>query len=146
MALNPPTKLQRIKNRTTMSKTFVKNDAGFVCVHCGYQVPPLYTTSRDHCPRCLYSLHVDVNPGDRANPCHGELVPIGIEHNSKKGLIINYHCDTCGEYHNNKAAPDDDYDTILELSANPLTYLYPRKHWKPIRNYLTLTKPKIYLY
>lgn len=61
MALNPPTKLQRIKNRTTMSKTFVKNDAGFVCVHCGHQVPPLYTTSRDHCPRCLYSLHVDIN-------------------------------------------------------------------------------------
>ena len=124
---NPNEKLKRIENRTTMSKTFVKNDAGFVCVHCGCDVPPLRTTSRDHCTRCLYSLHVDINPGDRANTCHGELVPIGIEQNSKKGLIIKYHCDTCGEYHNNKAAPDDDYDTILELSANPLTYLYSNK-------------------
>lgn len=122
----PSQKLKRPKSSLNMSKTFVKNDAGFVCAHCGHIVKPLHTTSRDHCTECLYSLHVDINPGDRANPCRGQLVPIGIERSTKKGIVIKYHCDVCGEYHNNKAAPDDNYDTILELSANPITYLYGR--------------------
>lgn len=104
------------------SKRFAKNDAGFVCVHCGAAVPPLLTSSRDHCTKCLHSLHVDINPGDRANLCRGKLVPVGIEQNGKKGLIINYRCDTCGTYHNNKAAPDDDYDAILELAARPAKF------------------------
>ena len=107
-----------------MSKRFSKNDNGFVCAHCGADVPPLLTSSRDHCTKCLHSLHVDINPGDRANTCRGKLVPIGIDQNSKKGIVIQYHCDTCGAYHNNKAAPDDDYDAIVELSANPSVYFY----------------------
>ena len=108
----------------TVSKRFTKNDAGFTCQHCGHYVPPLLSSSRDHCTACLYSLHVDINPGDRANTCHGLLVPVGITLNSKKGTVIHYHCDTCGAYHNNKAAPDDDFDTILELSRNPRKNLY----------------------
>lgn len=109
-----------------MKKRFSKNDTGFVCAQCGHTVPPLLSSSRDHCTHCLHSLHVDINPGDRANSCRGLLVPIGIEQNSKKGIVIKYHCNTCGAYHNNKAAPDDNYDTILEVSANPAAYLYPR--------------------
>lgn len=116
-----PSRNPRPKIQPT-SKRFTKNDAGFVCAHCGAAVTPLLTSSRDHCTRCLHSLHVDINPGDRANPCRGKLVPVGIEQNGKKGLIINYRCDTCGAYHNNKAAPDDDYDAILELAARPAKF------------------------
>lgn len=123
------TPLQRQKQRPRKrppltSKHFTKNDAGFVCAHCGALVPPLLTSSRDHCTQCLHSLHVDINPGDRANPCRGKLVPIGITQSNKKGTVIKYHCDTCGAYHNCKAAPDDNYDTILRVAANPVTYLY----------------------
>ncbi len=50
---------------------FVKNDQGFVCAHCGQTVEPLGYTSRNHCPHCLYSLHVDIHPGDRQNPLPG---------------------------------------------------------------------------
>ena len=123
-------KLKRTMKYPHMNKRFVKNDAGFICQHCGHKVKPLLSSSRDHCTACLYSLHVDINPGDRANTCHGLLVPIGITISGKKGTVINYHCDTCGEYHNNKAAPDDDFDMILELSRNPLRYLYgaPNNH------------------
>ncbi len=117
-------KLRHSQKYPLMNKRFTKNDAGFTCQHCGRYVPPLLSSSRDHCTTCLYSLHVDINPGDRANTCHGLLVPIGITLNSKKGTIIHYHCDTCGAYHNNKAAPDDDFDAIIELSRNPLQYLY----------------------
>lgn len=115
---------QQRKKPLVTSKRFTKNDNGFVCQNCGHIVPPLLSSSRDHCTNCLYSIHVDINPGDRANTCHGLLVPIGVTLNSKKGTIINYHCDTCGEYHNNKSAPDDNFDTIVELSRNPIKKLY----------------------
>lgn len=57
------------------SKRFSKNDSGFVCAHCGKKVEPLGYTSRNHCPFCLWSLHVDENPGDRACECGGEMEP-----------------------------------------------------------------------
>ena len=99
-----------------MGAKFTKNDNGFICANCGCEVKPLGYTSRDHCPKCLVSLHVDINPGDRENTCKGMLIPIGIQQSTKKGIVINYRCNKCGEFHNNKAAIDDDFDTILRVS------------------------------
>ncbi len=48
---------------------FVKNDKSFICINCGKKVEKLKYTSRDHCNYCLYSLHVDITPGDRENDC-----------------------------------------------------------------------------
>ncbi len=99
-------------------KTFSKNDSGFVCAHCGKEVKPLGYTSRNHCPYCLYSLHVDVNPGDRQNTCLGLQQPIGIENNSKKGYVIIYKCTKCGLVTRNKSALDDDFGCILRVSSH----------------------------
>lgn len=99
-------------------KKFTKNDAGFVCVHCGHSVPKLEKSSRDHCNKCLYGLHVDIYPGDRANTCRGELQPIGVLTSSKKGYVIEYRCKACGKAINNKAAQDDDFEALLNLSRN----------------------------
>lgn len=96
----------------------IKNDNGFICRHCGKEVKPLGYTSRDHCPYCLYSIHIDNIPGDRANNCLGDLVPISIENNNKKGYVIVYKCNKCGEIKRNKSANDDDFETILEVSRN----------------------------
>ena len=60
-------------------KRFNELDEGFICKHCGKEVLPLGYSSRDHCPYCLYSIHIDINPGDRQNTCLGMLRPIGIE-------------------------------------------------------------------
>ena len=60
-------------------KVFSKLDEGFTCLYCGKEVGPLNYTSRDHCPYCLHSIHVDINPGDRENDCLGDMKPIGIE-------------------------------------------------------------------
>ena len=75
---------------------FKKVDESFICVNCGKEVKPLGYTSRNHCPYCLHSLHVDITPGDRANPCKGILKPIGIGNSNKKGYIINFKCEKCG--------------------------------------------------
>lgn len=103
-------------------KRFQKNDNGFVCIGCGRQVPPNRVTSRDHCPFCLTSLHVDLFPGDRANPCGGKLIPIGTEPHPKKGFVIHYKCEKCNAKVSNKAAMTgdcpDDTDLLIRLTAN----------------------------
>ena len=99
-------------------KTFTKNDQGFVCLNCGKYVQPLKVTSRNHCPYCLHSVHVDINPGDRANTCKGLLKPIGMEYNSNKGKVIVFKCSKCGKVGKNKCAPDDSEKAILDLMRN----------------------------
>ncbi len=104
------------------NKRFSKNDSGFICAHCGVEVRPLGYTSRDHCNKCLCSLHVDINPGDRANTCLGVLVPINVTTSAKKGYVINYRCAKCGQLHNNKSAEDDSFKAILSVMNG--TYKY----------------------
>ena len=99
------------------SKRFTKNDSGFVCEHCGRSVEPLGYTSRNHCPYCLWSLHLDINPGDRASECRGQLKPVKVEINSKRGFIVVHKCERCGEIRRNKAADDDDRNLIIALTA-----------------------------
>lgn len=101
---------------------FVEIDESFVCENCGKIVEPLGYSCRNHCPSCLYSKHVDINPGDRAEECHGLLEPIGIEMNSKKGYVIVYKCKKCGAIRKNIAARDDDMKLIIKLSSNPIEY------------------------
>jgi len=96
-------------------KRFTMKDEGFICKNCNKEVSPLEYTARDHCPYCLCSLHVDILPGDRKNPCKGLLKPIGIEKFRDTYKII-YKCDTCGEIHKNIMASDDDMDLIIKLS------------------------------
>ena len=97
-------------------KSFTKNDQGFKCLNCGKQVFPLKYTSRDHCPFCLCSIHIDINPGDRANTCLGILKPVDLEYSQNKGYVIVYKCQNCGEMHKNKVSSDDDKNTILKVS------------------------------
>ena len=42
-------------------KLFSKKDESFVCENCKKEVEVLNYTSRDHCPFCLYSKHVDIS-------------------------------------------------------------------------------------
>mgnify|MGYP001625675824 CR=1 FL=1 len=99
-------------------KNFTKRDEGFICKNCNKKVEKLGYTSRDHCPHCLCSLHVDILPGDRNETCHGLLRPISVELDSKKGYVIIYKCDKCGSIRKNKAAKDDNMDLIIKLTAN----------------------------
>ena len=94
----------------------IKNDTGFICQNCGKEVQPLKYTSRNHCPYCLHSIHIDNVPGDRANTCLGIMEPIDVEPSNKKGYIITFRCKKCKEVKRNKMADDDDYDTLLKLT------------------------------
>ena len=100
-------------------KIFYKKDEPFTCLNCGKEVSPLGYTTRDHCPYCLYYIHIDINPGDRKNPCKGLLKPIEIEKYKDTYKII-YQCQTCKEIHKNIMSKDDNYEEIIKVSQNNL--------------------------
>lgn len=108
-------------------KRFRKNDEGFVCVNCGRQVEKLGYTSRNHCPFCLCSVHIDILPGDRANPCGGILRPIRADVDPKKGYVLVHRCDKCGAVVRCRAAADakvqpDDLNLLIPLTAGEYRY------------------------
>ena len=109
-------------------KHFKNNDSGFVCAVCGAKVPPLGYSSRNHCNKCLSSLHVDIMPGDRACECRGIMKPIFAEPDSRRGYIISQKCEKCGEIHRCRSAEDDPVDLIIELTSKSGEYSdRPRK-------------------
>jgi len=95
-------------------KRFTKNNESFICEHCGKTVPFHLTSSRDHCCFCLYSKHVDINPGDRQNGCKGLLEPIGIKTANGKTQIA-YNCQKCLGRVFNIVADDDSKDVLNQL-------------------------------
>lgn len=104
------------------TKLFSKNDSGFICKNCGKAVLPLGYTSRNHCPFCLCSLHVDINPGDRQNTCGGILRPVQALPDSKRGYIIIHRCERCGAVVRNRSAHEakvqpDDTELLIKLTA-----------------------------
>lgn len=105
------------KGKEKILRKFTVIDEEFICENCGKHVPKLGYSCRNHCPYCLYSKHVDVNPGDRKEECQGLLEPIGLESGSKKGYSIIFRCKKCGKLRKNKIAEDDDMEKIIELST-----------------------------
>ena len=106
-------------------KRFQKNDNGFICTVCGKEVFPLGYTSRDHCPHCLSSVHVDIMPGDRASDCGGVMDPIRVEPDPKKGYVIIHKCRKCGYVSRNKAAHEakeqpDSINKLIKLTAGEI--------------------------
>ncbi len=103
---------------------FVKNDSGFVCRNCGKTVEPLGSSSRNHCPFCLASLHVDVNPGDRAADCGGIMDAVSARPDPRHGYLIAHRCRKCGALRKNRSAYDakvqpDDVGLLIALTAKP---------------------------
>ena len=96
-------------------KNFTMKNETFICENCNKLVNKSDYTARDHCPYCLYSKHVDINPGDRLNECKGLLVPIGIE-KFKNTYKIIYKCEKCKKIHKNIMHDDDNMDLIINLS------------------------------
>ena len=113
-------KHEGIEVKMIKSSKFTEIDEEFICENCGKKVLPLGYSCRNHCPYCLHSKHVDINPGDRLEGCHGDLEPIGLEIDGKKGYIIIFQCKKCGAIRKNKAARDDNKDLIIDLSSKPI--------------------------
>ena len=94
-------------------KRFTKRVENFKCEHCGADVVGDGYTN--HCPQCLWSKHVDNNPGDRESTCGGMMKPISITV-QKNGYIITHKCTECGKEINQHSAENDNVDAIIAIS------------------------------
>jgi rubrerythrin len=99
-----------------MEKRFQRRIENFTCEHCGKTIEG--TGYTDHCSECLWSKHVDINPGDRKAKCGGALEPIGVEVKTND-YIIHYKCKECNFVHRVKADKKDNIDAIIALCKKP---------------------------
>lgn len=92
---------------------FKKTVESFTCENCGETVDGNGYTN--HCPHCLWSKHVDNDPGDRKNDCCGLMEPIGTEENGGKWQMVQ-KCQKCGVVKKNKLATTDNFDKVVKIS------------------------------
>ncbi len=95
-------------------KRFVRTTEDFACENCWAKVAGNGYTN--HCPECLWSKHVDVNPGDRAEPCGGPMKPVGVETKGSEHTLT-HRCILCGFSRRQTANKNDNYEEIIKLSS-----------------------------
>jgi hypothetical protein len=78
------------------------------------------TAHRNHCPNCLWSRHVDDEPGDRASDCQSSMEPIAITVRGDGEWVIIHRCRGCGVLHANRSAGDDNPLLLVRLAVLPL--------------------------
>lgn len=93
-----------------MSEVFKKMKEDFGCEHCGEQVVGDGYTN--HCPQCLWSQHVDIYPGDRAEECGGLMRPQSLELEGGE-YVLTHKCEQCGGQKRNKVSKNDDISSFL---------------------------------
>lgn len=107
-------------------KKYYQNHAcyeSFICKKCGYPIGASGAGSdhRNHCPRCLCSVHVDNIPGDRASNCSGimEAISVWVRQNGEWAII--HRCTRCGHLNSNRIAADDNQIKLMSIALKPLS-------------------------
>lgn len=100
---------------TLQAKRFTRKKEDFTCGKCGFFV--IGDGYTNHCPKCLWCKHVDINPGDRANDCCGLMEPYRIEGTTGKAYTVLHKCLKCGAQKPNKIRDVDDIDAVLAVIA-----------------------------
>lgn len=93
----------------------------FTCRVCGREVIPDNAGSghRNHCPNCLSSLHVDIEPGDRASNCGGAMEPIAVWVRKSGEWAVIHRCKRCGVLSSNRIAADDNPMKLMSIAFKP---------------------------
>ncbi len=94
---------------------FKRTIEDFVCEHCAAEVKGDGYTN--HCPQCLWSKHVDTEPGDRAAGCGGMMEPIALEGPTGNYRIV-HHCEKCNIERRVAVAKSDDMQAVLVLARS----------------------------
>ena len=113
------------ENRKQSFETYKNRpcEDSFTCQVCGRPVTPegAGTGHRNHCPHCLSSKHLDIEPGDRAADCGGTMDPIAVwvRRNGEWALI--HRCRVCGALSSNRIAADDNPVKLMSLAMKPVS-------------------------
>ncbi len=94
----------------------------FTCKVCGRLVVPSGAGSehRNHCPNCLSSQHLDIDPGDRSADCGGvmEAIAVWVRKNGEWAII--HRSKICGALSSNRIAADDNPMKLISLAMKPI--------------------------
>ena len=103
-------------------KTHACNDA-FTCKVCGRQVFSEGSGSdhRNHCNNCLWSLHLDIEPGDREADCGGIMEPVAVWVRKDGEWAVIHRCRRCGAFSSNRVAADDNPMKLMSIAMKPLS-------------------------
>lgn len=117
--------MNRENKRKTYKKDYYKTHAckeSFTCKSCGREVVPTGAGSnhRNHCPNCLCSQHLDIEPGDRAADCGGLMEPIAVWVHKNGEWAIIHRCRICGALSSNRIAADDNPMKLMSLAMKPI--------------------------
>ena len=117
--------MNRENKRKTFEKGYYKTHPccdAFTCKACGWPVAPEGAGSghRNHCPNCLTSLHLDVEPGDRAADCGGLMEPVAVWVRKGGEWAVIHRCKRCGALSSNRVAADDSPMKLLSIAARPM--------------------------
>lgn len=94
--------------------SFTRTIEDFTCGHCGTHVTGDGYTN--HCPCCLWSRHVDISPGDRAQSCGAMMEPVALE-GSTPDYVIVHRCEKCGAVRRVRVSPADDPEAVVALAG-----------------------------
>ena len=89
--------------------SFFRRIEDFKCEHCGAAIAGDGYTN--HCSKCFWSKHVDIEPGDRAETCGGTMKPISAERKGD-GWTLVHECMVCGHTKRNKMSASDNFDIV----------------------------------
>ena len=117
--------MNRENKRKQFEKGYYKTHPcaeSFTCKQCGRLVVSGGAGSghRNHCPNCLTSLHLDVEPGDRAADCGGLMEPIAVWVRNKGEWAVVHRCRRCGALSSNRVAADDNPMKLMSIAMKPL--------------------------
>jgi hypothetical protein len=115
------------KRRQKQTGRVIYDTQDFKCRNCGFFVTANRELSgvnnRNHCPRCLWSRHMDITPGDRRSDCLSRMEPAGLsvkqvikKYGSANGeLMVIHFCTGCEKVSINRIAADDDPHVLLGI-------------------------------
>jgi len=117
--------MNRENKRKLYDKHYYKThpcEESFTCRVCGMLVVPGGAGSehRNHCPSCLHSVHLDIEPGDRDADCGGVMEPIGVWVRKSGEWALIHRCRLCGMLSSNRIAADDNPVKLISIAMKPI--------------------------
>lgn len=117
--------MNRENKRKQYEKGYYKNhpcEESFTCKNCGWEVTPMGagTDHRNHCPNCLHSVHLDIEPGDREADCGSLMEPVAVWVRKNGEWAIIHRCKRCGDLGSNRVAADDNPVKLMSIAMKPI--------------------------
>ncbi|WP_405353264.1 RNHCP domain-containing protein [Ruminococcus sp.] len=118
--------MNRENKKKSYKKGYYKSHAcneSFTCKVCGRLVVPNGAGSdhRNHCPYCLSSQHLDIEPGDRMADCGGTMEPVAVWVRKNGEWAIIHRCKICGALSSNRIAADDNPMKLMSIAMKPVS-------------------------